>query len=236
MIFGVEVKSTDNFGECYYESIEKDKIEFWLISPFPIYVIVYEEASDTCYWTAVEDNRQQWEGELTNNNGTIAVKIDRTNILEKKGNAAFIQKIKTDILLVNASRGIAEFVIKEFQGTNGYAIGYIPVLKLNDKARASISARIRYGLNYLINDSILRDDKQSAYSLSKMLANFDHGHYDHFLLLAHICRDLGKNEEAKENYEIAIDICKRDPRWDKRITAQIEQEFKDFKFLFGIGQ
>jgi len=63
-------------------------------------------------------------------------------------------------------------------------------------------------LNYLITDSIFRDNLPNAYSLGKVLADFDHGHYDHFVLLARICRKLGKKEEAKANYETAIQICK----------------------------
>jgi len=227
-LFGVEVKSTRNFKECFYESIEKEKLEFWLISPFPIYIVVYEEESDTCYWTAVEDNRQHWERELMNENESITIKIDRINVLEKKGNDAFIQKINMDIIIVNASRGIAEFIIMEVKGTKGYAIGYIPVLKLNDKARESIRARIRFGLNYLINDSVLGSDKEGAYSMLKMLGNFDHAHYDHFLSLARICRDLGKKKETEKNYKIAIEICKSDSIWDQRETAKIEKELQEF--------
>jgi len=68
----------------------------------------------------------------------------------------------------------------------------------------------------LINDSILRDGLQDAYDLCKLLADFDHGHYDHYLKLARVCRELGKKEEAKENYKKAIEICKADPNWDKK--------------------
>jgi len=32
--------------------------------------------------------------------------------------------------------------------------------------------------------------------------------------MGRICRSLGKTEEAKESYEEAIEICKRDTRWD----------------------
>ena len=61
----------------------------------------------------------------------------------------------------------------------------------------------------------MRQDLPSAYAVSKLLTQFDHGHYDHFALHARICRKLGKTEEAKKNYKIAIQICKADPNWDK---------------------
>jgi hypothetical protein len=233
-IFAVEVKSTDIFKDYYSESIEKDVMKFWLTQPFPVYVVVYEESSDNCYWTSVEDNRGEWTNELLKDKKSITIRIDRAKVLGKNQNDAFIQKVEQDIITVNAIRGIPQFVTK---GYEGYAIGYIPFLKLSDAARVNITLTIRYGFNYLIKDSILRGDVQSAYSLGKLLADFDHGHYDHFVLLAGICRQLGKKEEAKANYEVAIQICKSDPNWDKKrlpdapyigeIIRNIEYELRD---------
>jgi hypothetical protein len=233
-IFGVEVKSTDIFKDYYSESIEKDIIKFWLTQPFPVYVVVYEESRDNCYWTSVEDNREKWANELRKDKKSITIRMDRAKVLEKNQNKAFIQKIEQDIIIVNANRGIPEFIAK---GYEGYAIGYIPVLRLNDAARENVRGTIRCGFNYLIKDSILRGDDQSAYILGKLLADFDHGHYDHFVLLARICRRLGKKEEAKTNYDIAIQICKSDPNWDKKrlpdapyigdIIRNIEHELRD---------
>lgn len=233
-IFGVEVKSTGIFKDYYSESIQKDQIRFWLTQPFPVYVVVYEESSDNCYWTAVEDNREEWTNELRKDTKSITIRVDRAKVLEKGPNEAFLNKIEQDIIIVNAIRGIPQFVSK---GYEGYAIGYIPILKLSDAARENVGGTIRCGFNYLIKDSILRGDLPSAYSLGKLLADFDHGHYDHFVLLAKICRELGKKEEAKTNYEIAIQICKSDPNWDKKklpstpyigeIIENIEHELRD---------
>jgi hypothetical protein len=234
-IFGVEVKSTGVFNDYYSESIQKDLIRFWLTQPFPVYVVVYEESSDNCYWTSVEDNREEWINEMWKDRESITIRVDRAKVLEKGQNEAFINKIEQDIVIVNACRGIPQFVSKGYEGA--YVIGYIPVLKLSDGTREMVSGTIRYGFNYLINDSILRSDLPSAYSLGKLLADFDHGHYDHFILLARICRELGKKEEAKTNYEIAIQICKSDPNWDKKrlpnapyigeIIGNIEHELRD---------
>lgn len=233
-MFGVEVKSTNVFKDYFSESIPKDQIQFWLTQPFPVYVVVYEESSDKCYWTSVEDNRKEWINELQKDRESITIRVGRAKVLEKGQNEAFITKIEQDIIIVNASRGIPQFVSK---GYEGYAIGYVPVLKLSDATRIDIEQTTRFGFNYLINDSILRGDLQSAYSLGKLLANFDHSHYDHFLLLARICRQLGKEEEAKTNYEVAIQICKRDPNWDKKrlpnapyigeLIRNIEHELRD---------
>ena len=211
-IFGVEVKSTNNFNKYYHESIEKDIVEFWLTQPFPVYVAVYEESTDNCYWLSVEDNRKKWIKKLLDNNKSVTITLDRTNIFGKEQYEVFIKKIKSDIIKVNANRGIPQFVS---EGYKGYAIGHIPILKLSDAARENVRGKIRFGLNYLVNDSILRQDLPSAYAVSKLLTQFDHGHYDHFALHARICRKLGKTEEAKKNYKIAIQICKADPNWDK---------------------
>jgi hypothetical protein len=234
--FGVEVKSTSGFGAIFSESIQKDHIQFWLTQPFPVYVVVYEESSDKCYWTSAEDNRKKWIDELRKDREEITIRVDRAKVLEKGQNEAFIRKIEQDIIIVNASRGIPQFVSKGYKGP--YAIGYIPILKLSDSARIGLRSTIRCGLNYLITDSILRDNLPNAYSLGKVLTDFDHGHYDHFVLLARICRKLGKKEEAKANYETAIQICKSDPNWDRErlpnapyigeIIANLEHELCDF--------
>jgi len=234
-MFGVQVKSTSVFKDYFRLSIQKDLIQFWLTQPFPVYVVVYEESSDKCYWTSVEDNRKEWINEFRKDTESITIRVDRTKVLEKGQNEAFIKKIEQDIVIVNASRGIPQFIGKGYEGP--YAIGYIPVLKLSDWARINLKGTIRYGLNYLITDSILRGNLPSAYSLGKVLTDFDHGHYDHFVLLARICRELGKKEEAKTNYEIAIQICKTDPNWDKKrlsntpyigeIIRNIEHELRD---------
>jgi hypothetical protein len=234
-IFGVEVKSTGVFNDYYSESIQKDLIRFWLTQPFPVYVVVYEQSSDNCYWTSVEDNREEWINEMWKDRESITIRVDRAKVLEKGQNEAFVSKIEQDIVIVDACRGIPQFVSKGYEGA--YVIGHIPVLKLSDGAREMVSGTIRYGFTYLVNDSILRGDLPSAYSLGKLLADFDHGHYNHFVLLARICRELGKKEEAKTNYEIAIQICKSDPNWDKKrlpnapyigeIIGNIEHELRD---------
>jgi penicillin-binding protein-related factor A (putative recombinase) len=193
-IFGIEVKSTGIFKDYYNESIEKDIVRFWLTQPFPVFVVVYEESSDNCYWISVEDHREEWTKELPNDKKSITIRINRSQALAKNQNSAFIKKMEQDIIIVNANRGIPQFISK---GYEGYTIGYVPILKLSDAARENVRGTIRFGFNYLINDSALRGDLQSAYSLGKQLGEFDHGHYDHFLLLARICRQLGKKRGSE---------------------------------------
>jgi tetratricopeptide (TPR) repeat protein len=212
-IFGVEVKSTNQFNNLYSESIDKETVKFWLTQPFPVFVVVYEDSSDNCYWISVEDNRTKWLSKLQNEKKSVTITIDRSQTLGKNQNVEFIQKIEEDIIRVNAIQGIPQFISR---GYEGYAIGHIPILRLSDEARENVRERIRYGFNYLVNDSVLRNDLKNAYSICKLLADFDHGHYDHYLLLARICREVGRKEEARENYKRAIEICEADPNWDKK--------------------
>jgi hypothetical protein len=67
----------------------------------------------------------------------------------------------------------------------------------------------------LVIDETLRNQFQNAYQTCKLLTEFDKGHYDHFMILARICRQLGKFPEARDNYETAIRICKEDLNWDR---------------------
>jgi tetratricopeptide (TPR) repeat protein len=207
--FWVEAKSTKTIG-TWRKAIKEKTVMFWLSQVYPVFIIVYDESSDRCYWISAEDTRETWSSKLKNGAKTITLKVNKSHVLQKskEQNIPFIRKINTDTIRLNAINGIPQFISK------GYT-GYIPVLKLSAVARTNIRGRIRYGLNYLASDYWLSGDLESAYSTLKLLANFDHGHYDHFLTLARICLQLGKVEEADQNYGIAIDICKSDPNWDK---------------------
>jgi len=227
-IFGVEVKSTNHFNDRYSESIDKEILRFWLTQPFPVFVVVYEESSDSCYWISAEDNREEWVAKLQNEKKSATITIDRSHLLGKNQNAEFIQRIEENIIRVNAGRGIPQFISK---GYERYAIGYIPILRLSDEARENVRQTVRLGFNYLFSDSILRNDLQDAYNLCKLLADFDHGHYDHYLTLARICRELGKKEEARENYKRAIEVCKADPNWDKKRSPNVPRIGEIIEFI-----
>ncbi|MHA2408085.1 MAG: hypothetical protein ACXACA_06920, partial [Candidatus Ranarchaeia archaeon] len=180
-----------------------------------------------------EENRATWINKLKDSNKSIEVIINRKRLFEKIGeNTQFIKQVKNDIICANANQGIPNMMGK------GY-VRSIPILWLSEFARSNIRHRIRLGLDYLIYDSILKKKFQEAYRLSKLLVEFDRSHYDHFLILARICHQLGKKSEARDNYNIAIGICKDDPNWNKRkrpedvqieeIIENIEKELSDFK-------
>jgi len=113
-----------------------------------------------------------------------------------------------DIVLANAVHGIPHMI------GEGY-VRSIPVLRLSEVARMNIRHRIRLGFNYLISDYWIGSNLEEAYKLGKLLATFDKDHYDHFVVLARICYQLGRDDEAIENYDSAIEVCKRDKKWNK---------------------
>lgn len=232
--FCVQAKSTRRFKNYWKGNIKKETLAFWLNQRYPVFLVVYEQSSGNCYWASIQDLRQILNSRLEGASKTICVKVDRSNTLEENGdNPRFIKKIRKDGLLVNALHGIPEFV-----SLDGY-VGFIPALSLTDTMRGMIRERVRYGIDYLIYDCLLRNDPKNAYPLSQILTQFDHGHYDHFLIHARICRRLKEYEEAEKNYNTAINICKDDPNWNKRkgpqdpsiedIIAMIEDEKAKFR-------
>jgi hypothetical protein len=212
--FCVQAKTSDKFEESWSEYIDKEIVRLWLEQPFPVYIIVCEKSSDTFYWASVEDNRENWQSMLSTESKTINIVVSRSNILEKdpNKNAEFKRKIRGDTIRLNAIKGIPTFIK---QGYGSYTFGVVPALRLSDVARENIRGTIRFGFDYLVIDEALRNQFENAYKLCKLLLEFDKGHYDHFLMFARICRQIGKNAEAKANYETAIRICKGDRNWDK---------------------
>jgi len=213
--FCVQAKSTKSYGNCWMGGIKKETLRSWLNQRYPVFLIVYDESSRNCYWISIQENRQFLINRMSSGAKTVGMRVGKSNVLEESGdNTAFVKKVKQDSVLINALHGVPEFI------SEGGYVGFIPVLSLTDAARAMIKDKVRQGIDYLIYDHILKEDFQDAYELSKILAQFDQGHYDHFLIHARICGHLGKFEEAKENYDIAIKICKDDPNWNKRKGPQ----------------
>ena len=224
--FSIQAKTTGQFDEKWEEPIGKKTIMLWLSQPSPVFIILLEKSTGTFFWVSVEENRHFWLTELITPKETIDLRIDRAHSLSRLGdNSEFIQRIRNDIVLINASHGIPNMI------GEGY-VRSIPVLWLSDEAKENIRNTIRLGFDYLMNDSILKLKLQEAYDYGKKLAVFDKAHYDHFLVLVRICDQLGYNTEAEENYNLAIEICKSDPNWNikkKTSDASIEDIIKNIE-------
>jgi hypothetical protein len=209
IFFWVQAKTTEKFVDFWSEYIDKKIITLWLKQQSPVFILLLENISGNCYWLSVEEKREEWLKKLEDKNNTIEVLMERKNLIEKNGkNLKFIMDIKRDMILTHANYGIPHMV------GNGY-VRSIPALRLSDTAQLNFRGNVRLGLDYLIYDLVIKEDPHQAYQLARILCEFDRGHYDHFLILARICRILGRRGEARDNYNIAIGICKDDPNWNK---------------------
>ena len=228
--FWVQAKTTQKFDQNWIQHINKKTIALWLKQFFPVFIILYEKSSGTVYWASVEEKRKEWKSKLSDKNKTIKVLVSRSHIIQKNNeNLEFKKNVKRDIVRANAVHGVPHMI------GEGY-LRSIPVLELSELARRNIRHRIRLGFNYLMADSWIRSNLKEAYELAKLLATFDKGHYDHFVFLARICYQLGRDDEAIKNYDSAIEVCKRDKKWDrmkkpkdvsiKEIIETIEKEKK----------
>lgn len=231
--FWVQAKATQQFDTYWSQYVGKETIEVWLRQLSPVFIVLLEKTSGNYYWMSVEENRKDWTNKLLDSNNSIEITLDRKHVFERNGeNRQFIERVEYDSILSNANHGITHMI------GDGY-VRSIPVLWLSQQAELNVRYRVRLGLDYLINDCILKNGFQGAYELGRILAEFDRGHYDHFLVLARVCRQLGKYAEARDNYNIAIGICKDDPNWNKRkkpedptieeVIEDIEKELADLK-------
>ena len=76
--------------------------------------------------------------------------------------------------------------------------------------RKKFKNNIRYSLYLLVRDGLSKD-LQEAYKLSKILTEYDTGHYENFELRADVCVKLkNMEEEARDYYNKAINCLKRD--------------------------
>jgi hypothetical protein len=231
--FWVQAKTTQHIDNIWREYIDKKTIFLWLQQFSPVFVFVFEQTAEKCYWLSVEKHRAEWTNKIDDSNDSIEVLVDRKHVFERNGgNAEFIKQVRRDFILTSAVHGIPHMI------GDGY-VRSIPVLRLSELAISNVRHKIRLGLDYLIGDLLIKNNVQGAYELLRLLADFDRGHYDHFLILARVCRQLGKMSEARDNYNVAIGICKDDPNWNKRkkpedatieeVIESLEKELSELK-------
>lgn len=208
--FLVQAKGTQKFGKKWHRCIDKKTIKSWMSHVYPVFLVVYDMESGNSYWMSIHEHRRDLIHKMKTRSRTICLTIDKSQLLREED---FVRKIEEDLASINFS---VELLLGHPQFIGSGYVRRIPLVYLPDKVIRNIGVNIRLSLFYLASHYFyLAGQKQKAYSLCKFLTNFDRNHYDNFVLMGRICRSLGKTEEAKENYEEAIEICKRDTRWDK---------------------
>lgn len=240
-IFFVEVKTATRFALNWRRKISRDTIEFWLSQSYPVYIVIYDLEHDVCYWISTEDNREKWSKKLEKGVKSISIRIDSSHRLKKAPdpNLDFLDKIEQDTIRLSSIYGIPRVLYRGGKGIKGvYYFEYPNLGILSDSTRSKFKKTIRYSLNILINDGLLRDDLAHAretYRLSKILTEFDKGHYEHFFARAKACLQLKKNNEARRYCNLAIRCLNQDLIWDInrpegiKSKAEIISEIQSFK-------
>jgi tetratricopeptide (TPR) repeat protein len=191
-----------------------------LSQSYPVYIVVYDLENDVCYWISVEDNREKWSKKLEKGVKSIFIRVDALHILKKAPdpNFDFVHKIEQDTIRLSSIYGIPRVLYKGGKGIKGvYYFEYPTLGVLSNLTRGNFQNTIRRSLYLLINDGLLRKDLkdlQEAYRLSKILTEFDKGHYENFLVRAEVCLQVEKAKEARRFYNKAIRCLGQDQIWD----------------------
>lgn len=224
MPFHIQAKGTEHFDKNWTGLIKKTTIHYWLRQSFPVFLIVYDEKEDKCYWMSIEENRYNLIEKLNKTkSGRIQFKLDRSNLFEvkKNGNQEFIKKIKEDY-----------YYIEMFHG-HPLLIGDGYVKKLPHRPRTDFELRqtkenVRVSLYSLVLHYSALNSVEDVKLICDFLVEFDKSHYNHFMWLGEIYKKLGDKKSAKRYFDEALEICKRDKKWEResmsRIIALIKAE------------
>jgi tetratricopeptide (TPR) repeat protein len=217
IIFLVQAKGTEHFKNGWSKGIKKSTILYWLQQRSPVYLIVDDEKDGNCYWMSIEDHRYSLFHKLSQKTSkTISIKLDRSHVLErgKDKNYEFIEKIKDDLLSIQQFWGLPQP-----KGT-GY-VKRIPPPPRSDWELTQTRENIRMSLYSLVQHYMNKKDMQSTLLCCRFLGEFDKSHYNHFVWLGQIHREMGNYEEADESFNEALKICKRDSKWPSESMRNI---------------
>jgi len=207
--FGVQAKGTESLDHLAW-SIKRTTLEYWLMQSFPVFLIVYDESADNCYWISIIQNLQDIVKKLAPASKTVSISINKSHILGKCGHQKddFIREVKNATFLLDLFRGRPQL-------GEGYVRRGAPLAILSKGVVLNLNENIRTSLNFLINHYICTNKIHIAFFLCEFLTKFDTAHYDHFFKMGQIYRILGKKEEARKYFTKAIQMCKADPNWNR---------------------
>ena len=205
-------------------ALKKSTLVYWLWKPNPVYLIVFDEPNDVCYWMSIEDHRYEFFDKIFNTNSeTIYVTMDRTHVLERgyDKNSALIEKIKEDKNSIELFRG------RPTAKGDGY-VKQIPDAPRNETELILTRENVRQSLYSLIKYYLQRNDVNTAISYLEFLTEFDPtDHYNHFFMLGQLKLKLGEKKGAAEYFRQALSICKGDKIWPKDSMEQLIKMIED---------
>lgn len=223
--FYVQAKGTQHFDKEWGVCIKKSTLVYWLYKPSPVYLIVFDERHDICYWMSVEDHRYEFFNKIFNTNSeTVYITMDRSHVLMRGSveNRALIEKIKEDKNSIELFRG------RPTAKGDGY-VKQIPDAPRNENEVVLTRENVRQSLYSLIKYYLHRNDITPAISCLEFLTVFDPtGHYNHFFMLGQLKLKLGEKKVAAGYFEQALSICKGDKIWPKESMDQLIKMIEKF--------
>ena len=215
--FHIQAKGTEHFDCNWTGYIKKSTIHYWLQQSFPVFLIVYDEKEDKCYWMSIEENRYNLIDKLHETKGDrIPFKLDRSNIFEVKkgGNKHFIERIKEDYYYNLLFHGHPSL-----RG-DGY-VKKLPHRPRSDYEVGQTKENIRAGLYSLVLHYSALNSVEDVLLICEFLVKFDKSHYNHFLWLGEVYKQRGDKESAKLYLNKALRICEMDKTWERESINEI---------------
>jgi len=215
--FYVQAKGTEHFDDDWGQSIGKTTILYWLYHDFPVFLVVYDKPSETCYWMSIEDQRHNLLDKMRGPTNSVYLKVDRSNILYdvREKNHEFTKKVieGTDSILMWKG-------VPQPKGA-GY-VKQIPKPPRSQREVVNIREVTRWNLYSLIQHYWNIGDLETAFKCCRFLAEFDRSHYNHFVWLGEIAYLRGDRDGAREALKEALEICERDKVWPRSSMDQLK--------------
>ncbi len=216
--FYVQAKGTEHFDQSWGASIEKSTVVYWLEKSFPVFLVVFDQNEEACYWMSIEDQRQSLMEGLKTPSATIYFRMDKTRSLEKgrEANSTFVDKIRDGLISVEMWRGHAQLKGEGYVKT-------IPGAPRSNIELQRMKENVRINMYSLISHYYRSEDLDNVYSCCEFLVKFDKSHYNHFVWFAEVNQLQGNKDVAREYFRKALDICERDKTWPKESMDRLKE-------------
>lgn len=218
--FYIQAKGTEHFDNNWGRSIKKSTIVYWLLQPFPVFLVAYDANNQNCYWMSIEDYRYNLIEKMSKTStDTLYLQMNRSHILEKGRNDEFVRKIKEDLNSIELFLGRPQF-----EGE-----GYVRAVPKPPRTNLEVlrtKENIRQSMYSLVVHHLQRNEPKEAYLFCDFLTKFDHSHYNHFVWFGQLNKAFGRKEDAKRSFEEALKICERDKKWPRQSMEKIITEIK----------
>ena len=217
--FYVQAKGSQHFDKNWSRSIPKSSVLYWLGQAHPVFLVVYDDKANSCYWMSIENRRYDFLSRMSSTAHTIRIQMDRSQVMERGANNAFIRQIKADTRSIMLWRGYPQW-----RG-EGY-VRRLPKPPRSEIEASRIKENVRKNMYSLIQHQLLVGDLDGAYYCCDYLVRVDKSHYNHFAWLGQINALRGNKEAAKESFDEALRICERDKVWPRKSMMRLKEAIR----------